>query len=741
MAQQDASPVEVTVLGELELAALLLDLCAGAICGTAAGPLPGTGLIERFPIAGSVLVAAAWLAGFAVLAFCYRGAVAAERLTNVYRRLALVLLATAAASVAATFHEQLVAAGALLLLLGPETRSLWRAAVARRAGAAAAGAAITLVCAAFAVGAVDLLLHVDGNWEQKYQLGLGAFAVNVGLLGAVYTVLLAFTARLGAALLIGTTLYAALGLASLGKIAYMHAALHPLDLLYLAELVPQVGSTFGAAGIGALLAFAALLALGVAASFRRRAPAPRASWRAAALVLAAVPLLVPSFGQTFEPVRRVFAAAQIELKGWDSVLSVRQNGVLLELLSYLPDLHVEEPAEYSAQAVSAAIGRYDWHDPEPRERQATLIVYMIESLVDPRALGLPLSADPIPTIRSLAATHSSGQAIVPGRFGESASSEFELLTGMSTTFLPPRSVAFKQYVKRPLPSLPCLLKKRGYRTIAVQADPIEFYNRPEVYERLCFDRTRWLYEDPAAPRAPHGKAPADDAVVDAVIEEAAAAPAFVFAFPSSTHHPYNSDVFDAAELDVLDPPAGPAARELKHYLNAVSLADAAVGKLVAHFAHADQDVVIAVLGDHLPPLSADALDAFYEDVPDVGFARLLKEHSVPLVIWSNFEKEREDLRISLNFLGTYLLKTAGVKTEGFLRVVDQLDGRLSLVSRQVIGAHGRLWTPEATPAPYRRLIDDYRLLQHDVLFGRSYLAAGVGAVLAGGGELGLEQPR
>ena len=59
MAQQAASPVEVTAREALELPAMLLAVCAGAIWGTAAGPLPGTGLIERFPVAGSALVAAA----------------------------------------------------------------------------------------------------------------------------------------------------------------------------------------------------------------------------------------------------------------------------------------------------------------------------------------------------------------------------------------------------------------------------------------------------------------------------------------------------------------------------------------------------------------------------------------------------------------------------------------------------------------------------------------------------------
>src|SRR5690606_24910412 len=270
--------------------------------------------------------------------------------------------------------------------------------------------------------------------------------------------------------------------ATLGKVTYMHAAVHPLDLLYLAELAPQLGRTFGPLGSGAVVVAGVALSWAVAAALRRPA---RVRWRSRAATIAiALPiLLVPGLAQRFEPLGRALLAGGIEPKGWDSVLSVRQNGVLVELLSYLPDIGIEAPAHYSPQAVREVLGRYDWQRPalaESPRPPPTLIVYMIESLMDPTALGWTLDADPIPTIRALAAAHTSGRAIVPGRFGESASSEFELLTGMSTTFLPERSVAYKQYIKRDLPSLPCMLRELGYEAVAIQADPIAFYNRREV---------------------------------------------------------------------------------------------------------------------------------------------------------------------------------------------------------------------------------------------------------------------
>src|SRR5690606_39791185 len=87
-------------------------------------------------------------------------------------------------------------------------------------------------------------------------------------------------------------------------------------------------------------------------------------------------------------------------------------------------------------------------------------------------------------------------------------------------------------------------------------------------------------------------------------------------------------------------------------LSSVRDADAAVAKLIAHFHASDRDVVIAVLGDHLPPLSAEALGAFYRGVEEADIASAIRERSVPLVVWSNLDFPREELSIGLNFLGS-----------------------------------------------------------------------------------------
>ncbi|MFS8609565.1 MAG: LTA synthase family protein, partial [Gammaproteobacteria bacterium] len=331
--------------------------------------------------------------------------------------------------------------------------------------------------------------------------------------------------------------------------------------------------------------------------------------------------------------------------------------------------------------------------------------------------------DPLPALRRLADAHTSGRAIVPERFGGSANSEFEVLTGMSTSFLPERSVAYKQYLKRRIPSLSCLLAARGYRTVAVQADPITYFDRTKAYEHLCFERVVWLNEDPTAPRALNGRAPTDEAVVDAVLAAIHhEGPAFVFAFPSSTHHPYELDLYSESDLDLVDA-SHPARRELKYYVNALRVADAAVERLAAGLSAIDRRVVLAIVGDHLPPLSTEALGAFRARLENLSEdERNLVERRVPLVVWSNFARDRRELELGLNALAPYLLDLAGVEPDGFLRFVGRFGERVPVLTLDVIGIGGTPLRPASIPEEHARWIDDYRLLQHDALFGASYLS-------------------
>jgi len=61
-----------------------------------------------------------------------------------------------------------------------------------------------------------------------------------------------------------------------------------------------------------------------------------------------------------------------------------------------------------------------------------------------------------------------------------------------------------------------------------------------------------------------------------------------------------------------------------------------------------------------------------------------------------------------------------VRPTGLLAVSDEVRRRFPVLRSYVRSADGRIWTWDSVPAGGRSLLDDYRLLQYDVLLGERY---------------------
>lgn len=435
---------------------LLAASSGAALWAVHTGPLPGSVLVSRWPVVGAGLVLAAWLVlyaslGVAVLRYAPHAA-PKRALLKVGSAMALVVAASLPlalvedhALLRLRYVEPLYLLAAAILVLGSLFRAELRAAArGLRTRPAAAAVCMTLaatIVAAYAVGAVDALLHLNGLWELKYQLGRSAFIANTALLASLYVAVFVATARWAPAILAGTALHFALGAANVAKMKYMHAAVQPLDLLYVAEFVPQFVATFGVLPTAALVAVVALLAAAFAFAWRR--PPARLAWPCR-VMLGGAALLVLAAGTLIQRpwLRDAAALAGIEPIAWDSVRSARRNGVLLEFFGYLPDMLVSVPQGYSETAIerilqrrlragiatpegpiarpalaaadaildaASAAGTIDTRSgtaradgletvvaPDDTREPVTIVIYMIESLMDPLDLGLTLTADPIP---------------------------------------------------------------------------------------------------------------------------------------------------------------------------------------------------------------------------------------------------------------------------------------------------------------------------------------------------------
>jgi hypothetical protein len=543
-------------------------------------------------------------------------------------------------------------------------------------------------------------------------------ALNVLCLVSLVGLLSSLTNRFVFSTVAVSVLYALFVAASVVKGRYMQASIQPLDFLYLHELVQIWGWFFQpvfTVGFGfVLLAVAAALAyLWRDRRFFMTAPA-----RGGVGLLAVMTMGFVAGSVSWDPAKRVFA---------DSVYAALDRGLTLEFVSELSFVGVEQPAGYCESEIACCLEKLpgkpaaDAGEVEPADR-VNLIVYLVESLMEPRDLGVEFSSEAIPALRSAMASHASGYAVVPGTFGRSANSEFEILTGMAMHFLPEGSCPFKQYVKRDVPSLPHFLKRQGYRTAAIYTDSPSLYSRLQVCEHLGFDDVRWLTEEDDIPGDPRGRCPSDEAVVDTIITLSNEAhPFFVFAFPNSTHSPYEEEVYLRSDLDVTTPLPSAAHRELKTYINTLRTADRAIGRMFAHFAQSKQKTIIVVAGDHQPPLAhRNALPSVVGFDPAHPRETEWHRRKVPLVVWTNWGQTKEDLLCSLNFLPSYLLSRMEIAPQGFFAVNESVRTQLDVFSRHIQARHGRDLPADEHSAGYSRELLDYQLLQYDLLLGNAY---------------------
>jgi hypothetical protein len=91
-----------------------------------------------------------------------------------------------------------------------------------------------------------------------------------------------------------------------------------------------------------------------------------------------------------------------------------------------------------------------------------------------------------------------------------------------------------------------------------------------------------------------------------------------------------------------------------------------------------------------------------------------------LLVWANFGLPRQDIELSTSALPSYLLEKMGIPPTGFLAVSDTVERRVSVVRGYAKAANGTASSWESLPADQRVLLEDYRLLEYDLLLGNQY---------------------
>lgn len=408
---------------------------------------------------------------------------------------------------------------------------------------------------------------------------------------------------------------------------------------------------------------------------------------------------------------------------WAQQWRTQENGFLLNFTAALRYSFVEEPEEYSDDAVEDIVDYVeDLEEPEPVtiRRPENLIIVMNESFADMQASfpQLELNRDPLAFFHSLTENTVRGTIISPVVGGGTANVEYEVLTGGSLEFLPEGTVAYQLYLYDGIPSLASQMAELGYYNVAFHPYLASGWNRTSVYSWMGFDRQ--LYdEDVVDPHLIRDYISdySDYETLFGLTEEIDD-PTFIFNVTMQNHSGY-SQGWNNLKQTVQVTGGATNTNVTTQYFSLLRESDRALEDLIEYYSNCNENTMILFFGDHQPPLGNEFYEELYgKSLDDRTTEETMKQYEAPFFIWANYDIPEEDgITISSNYLGVLTAYLAGYDLTEYQTMLMELMEVLPVCT--TIGfqtADGKIYaTAEELPQDVLGLYEAYRLMAYNHL--------------------------
>ncbi len=507
------------------------------------------------------------------------------------------------------------------------------------------------------------------------------------------------------------TLFSIFGFISRQKLINKGSPLVPSDLL-LAKEALEISEAFkGVAAAVALIILASVFIIFLIIKF---IPAAKYKCSRKITVFSLSALLLFFLYTYFGQIQRVFA---LELINYSQAMNYDQNGMMLGFILEAKNQKISSPSDYQQDTINNIVQNNKASYNINLNFKPNIIFVMSEAFWDPTLMkNVTFNQDPIPFFHSLQKSQTSGTMLSAVYGGGTANTEFEALTGFSTQFLPAGTIAYSQYVNRPIEALPAVLKSQGYSAAAIHTYDNWFYGRNDVYKSFGFDKfiSKEFLNSPTF----HGNYISDIELTNQILKEVndSNKPDFIYAVSMEDHGPYGTSENPGntikAEASNLTPESQTI---LNNYANTISDVDKSLQQLIEGLQKSSQPTLVVFYGDHLPLLGDN-----YSVYKEAGFITdsnsyedYLNLHSVPFVTWNNFGLEsNNNLRLSANYMGTLALEMAqksGSPMTDFLSNLMKDDS--DTIIDPAYQSHEKINLDQ---------ILMYKNLQYDLLFGNEF---------------------
>ncbi len=432
----------------------------------------------------------------------------------------------------------------------------------------------------------------------------------------------------------------------------------------------------------------------------------------------------------------IYKTSNKDAKGYFEVQECNYKGFIYTFVSNfsVSAYHYAPPEGYSDKKAQGILDQYN-DEAINTDKMPNIIAIMSEAYFDiEQAKNASFYESPNPNFTALKKESQYGHIIVPGFAGDTASTEFEFLTGASLYLVNRQKPSpYNFCITKDAYGLPRVLKDAGYNTLAIHPGDPWFYNRDKAYKYLGFDR--FISKDDLPKDTEFiNNFVSDNETADLIIENYKNhlknnpdKKYFNFTVTIQNHGPYST--YGTWRSPVYVRPDGmsePLYNTINNYTIGHQDADALLGKVIDYLRSVDEPTVVVFFGDHLPQFDEErkAYEYLGYDITaeNGDLESYQNRFSTPYLIWSNPSAKQlisqngkapfvgDKGYISSNFLPGMLFEYIGAGMPRYFAYTQYVMEKSEVIGSDYFVVNGKK-LHEVPDEIYREYMD-YRIVQY-----------------------------
>lgn len=440
---------------------------------------------------------------------------------------------------------------------------------------------------------------------------------------------------------------------------------------------------------------------------------------------------------------------------WNAIGDAQANNPATTFLSLSKVKAMDKPDNYSQKTMQSLAKKYAQEAQAINQTRSgeltdnTVIMILSETFSDPtRVPGVSFSLDPIPNIRNIKNTTTSGLMLSPGYGGGTANIEYQALTGLNlANFNDSLIVPYQQLVPNqndPYSFNQIWMKKYGKNaSTAVHPFQQSMYLRNINYRKFGFS---YLYTlDSKIPlkhtgcidRSPYvSDSEAYQSILDLLDrQQDSKSSQFLQLVTMQNHMPYGDyyDNNEFSDVNISEDLSDGERWNINTYTKGINWTDQETADFLNQLDQMDKPITVIFYGDHLPGIY---------DTADMNKNNKTVLHETDYFIWSNSASSSHGTKVnptttaytSSNYFMPLAAEHMNAKVSPYLAMLTELQQEVPAMSR-VIGTNGGIGQGKATyldhdgndikvtalSAKAKELLKDYKLVQYDQTVGKNYL--------------------